>query len=128
MCGRRQTAHAKVRVAAQNRPVPTRARPIAEAVPLLPPLALAHNRWVDAEAGVVDEDAAVDLGGVHARDAPGEQSARGLFEVEREAEVFGEVVERAEREHAERLVRVDEQGGDRADRAVAAAGQTTRQA
>ena len=46
-----------------------------------------------------------------------------LVEVERDAEVLGEVVVRAERQHAERLVAAGDDVGDGVDGSVAAAGE-----
>ena len=52
----------------------------------------------------------------------GGDDARGRGEVERDAEVLGEVVERAEGKDAERHVAAGEGAGDGADGAVAAGG------
>ena len=52
----------------------------------------------------------------------GDDRLHRRVEVERDADVLGEVVERAERQHAERSLRADECRGDGADRSVAAGG------
>ena len=56
----------------------------------------------------------------------GDRTATASAELERNAEVLGEVVERAERQDAEGDAGVDQRRGDRADRAVAAAGDDQR--
>src|ERR671931_677162 len=115
-------AHVEERVAAQDgERRPEEGRPLAapQALPQLLPAA--YDARVEAEARIVDEDPAVHLAHVHRTDAPLADAARGLLDGERDAEVFREVVERAERQDAERLPRPREQRGHRAHRPVAAA-------
>src|SRR5256714_7869445 len=115
-------AHAHERVAAQDRERRAEeGRPLAAPAPLAQLLAPVHDARVEAEARIVDEDLAVDLAHVDRDDAPLADAARGLTRVERDFQVLREVVERAEREHAERTVSASERRSDRADRAVASA-------
>ena len=91
-----------------------------EALHLL--IARLDDRRVEAERRVVEEDLAVDLADVDAVDLPlGDQPDGGLG-IGRELEVAGEVVERAERQDAERHLAVHQHRGHGPDGAVAAAG------
>ena len=111
------------RIAPQHRQRgPDERRPFAAAEPLLLALAVAHDVGVEAETRVVDEGAAVDLGDVDLHPVAVDDRPDRFFEVGRHAGVAREVVQRAEGEHAERHRLVGERTGDRADRAVAAAG------
>ena len=49
-----------------------------------------------------------DFAHVNAHDAPRADRLCGHFHVERQTQIFGEVIERAEREHTERLIRAGE--------------------
>ena len=84
--------------------------------------ALLHDGRVEADARVVDEDAAVELADVDQLGLAVDDRLYRRVEVERNADVLGEVIERAERQHAERGLRADERRGDGAHRAVAAGG------
>jgi hypothetical protein len=77
---------------------------------------------VQAEARVVDEDPSVDLADVDRPGLSARQDRDRVGELERDAEVLGEVVQRAERENSEDDAGVDQRCRDRAHRAVAAAG------
>ena len=101
---------------------PRERQPLAAAEALLLAFAIANDVRVEAQARVVDEDPAVDLADVDPRRVPFGQERHRVVELERNAEVLGEVVERAERKDAEDDAAVDQRRRDGADRAVAAAG------
>ena len=90
---------------------------------LAQPLAGLDEARVDADRRVVDEDAIV-----HARrrrHASYGRAAIGLHgfrQIERDAGILREVIQRAEREHAKRRRRTGECSGDRADRSISATG------
>ena len=76
---------------------------------------------IDADRGIVDEDLAVDVGEIDtARMALGDGRG-GCLDLERDVKVLREMVERAERQHAEPHVRAGEGRRRRADGPVAAA-------
>jgi hypothetical protein len=93
------------------------------------PVSLAPERFpflddvgVDTNRGVVDEDAIVHRTDIDRPDLRGSYHADGLGQAERQAEIFREVIERAERENPERRGRIDDPRGNTADRPIAAAG------
>ncbi len=98
------------------------AAPFAAAQALLLALAVADDVRIEAEARVVDEDAAVHLADVDEHRPSSDDATHGRGDIERHAEIPGEMVERAEREHAECDLAADQRGDDGADGAVAAAG------
>jgi hypothetical protein len=100
---------------------PDKGRPLSPArfLPLL--LAAADDTRIEPQAGVVDEDPTVDLSDVDLGDAAFDDVFRGAREIERDLEVFREVIERAERQHPEHLVALRHDRSDRTDAAVAAA-------
>ena len=86
-----------------------------------PPFAVEHHVRIDADRGIVDEGLAIDLGKVDgALHALGDHLSR-LAEMERNAEVLGEMIERAERQNAEGNVGAGKHAGHGANAAVAAA-------
>ena len=96
-------------------------RPLA--VPLAPqPFPLLDDARIEADGGVVDEDAIVDLADVDSCEVSRRDDRDRLAKVERDVEILREVIEGAERENAERGLRADHAGRDAADGAVAAAG------
>ena len=95
--------------------------PFAEAERAPPLLARLDHVGIDADRRVVDEDAAVDLAHVDVARAPLRDEQRREFDDRRDAQVLGEVVERAERQHAERNARARQMPRRRADGPVAAA-------
>ena len=85
------------------------------------PFAVQHEIRIDADRGIVDEDLAIDLGEIDgALLALGDDADR-LREVERDAEILGEMVERAQRQDAEGNAGVRQHACDGANAAVAAA-------
>src|SRR5205085_12175103 len=98
-------SHVEERVAAQDgERRAEEGRPLAAAQTLAQLVSAAHDARVESEARIVDEDTAVDLAHVHRTDSPLADAARRLPDCERDAQVFREVVERAERQDAERLL------------------------
>jgi hypothetical protein len=89
-------------------------------VPQLLPL-FDHVR-IEADGRVVDEEAIVHLPDVHSRDVSRRDDRNRLMKIDRNLQVLGEVIEGAEREHAESRRRSEDAGRDAADGAVAAAG------
>ena len=85
-------------------------------------LAVDDHQWVKADRGIVDEGAAVDLGDIDAALVAGSDDRRRLGKVEGNAEIAGEMVERAERQQAHRRLAAGQRAGDRAHRPVAAGG------
>ena len=92
---------------------------------VLPPLAVDDHVGVEADRRVVDEHPAVDLGDVDPARAPGGDRGTGPLDLERHAKILGEVVERAQRQHAERHVRSGQEPGRRADGPVPATNHDT---
>jgi hypothetical protein len=80
------------------------------------------DRRIEPEDRIVDEDLAVDVADVERAHCPLRQELHRGRELDRDPEVAREVVEGAQGEHAEGDVAADQSGGDRTDRAVAAAG------
>ena len=99
---------------------PHERRPLAPPEALLLVLAVFHDAGIEADARVVDEDAAVDLPDVNERRLSFDDCARRECQVLRNAEVLREVVQGAERKDAELLLGAGDRGGDRADGAVPA--------
>ncbi len=95
--------------------------PLPAPQPLLLLLAVSHDARVEAEAGVVYEHPAVDLAHVHLHDAPLHDVPGRLFDVERDLEVLGEVIEGPERQDAHHLFAPRQDGRDGADGPVPAA-------
>jgi hypothetical protein len=69
----------------------------------------------------VDEHAAVDLSDVDLLHLAGEQGPDGRFEVQRDADIPGEMIERAYRQNAKRRIAPGQRAGDRIDRSIASA-------
>ena len=67
-----------------------------------PPFPIDDHVRVDADRGIVDEGLAVDLGEVDDTRAASGDGCRRFLDRQGDAEVLGEMVERAERQHAER--------------------------
>ena len=86
-----------------------------------PPFAIEHDVGIDADRGIVDEGLAIDLGKVDvALRAPGDHLGR-LAEMERDAEVLGEMIERPERQDTEGNLGAGKHAGHGANAAVTAA-------
>jgi hypothetical protein len=85
-------------------------------------LALHDHFGVEAEAGVVEEDAAVDGADVDGLGGAGGEDGDGRGEVGGDAEVGGEVVEGAAGDDAEADGGADEEGGNGVEGTVAAGG------
>ena len=103
-------------------------RPLAEAEPLLLMLAVAHQVDVQAEAGIVQEMAVADLADVDLDGMSGGDRLQRGRQFQRNAEVLREMVQRAERQHAEGHRLADQRRRHRVERAVAAAGHHRRAA
>ena len=88
------------------------------ALPLLA-LALLHDARIEADARIVEEDAAVYFADIHPGDFAGEKCLHRLLEFERDAQVFGEVIEGPHRQNAKGGIRADQRRRDRRDRSVA---------
>src|SRR4029453_15923082 len=86
------------------------------------PVALDDEIRVDADRRVVDEDLAVDLAEIDHAGLTASDCLRGALEVERKPEVLGEMIERSERNDAERHARSGEHACNGANAAVAASG------
>ena len=86
-----------------------------------PTLALGHHVGVDADQRVVDEDRAVDLPDIDRADVVRGDDRDRQLELERDAEILGEVVERADRQNPHGHAGAGEHARDAADRTVAAA-------
>jgi hypothetical protein len=84
--------------------------------------AVAHDVGIDAEAGVVQEDAAIDLAHIDLGRHALHRIGHGLVQIERNLQVLGEVVQRPQRQHAQPHRRAGQHRGHRVDGAVAAAG------
>jgi hypothetical protein len=95
--------------------------PLAAPLPLLGE-PFPDHAGIDAQAGVVDEDAPVEIAHVDVADVPGDDRLHGLRELQRNAGVLREVVQRAAGNHSESRVGLDGDRGDRTDRAVSAGG------
>ena len=95
------------------------ADPLAAPVPLLG-VPLPDHARVDAEARVVDEDAAVQIADVDVAHAAVDDRLDRLRELQRNAGVLGEVIQRAQWKHAERRVRLDRDARDGPDGSVPA--------
>ena len=67
---------------------------------------------VDADRRVVDEDSPVDLADVDTHAATAGDHADRLVDIRRQAEIPGEVIERAERQNTQRHVRTEQRAGD----------------
>ena len=114
-------ANVKKRIAAQNFERGAKKRiPLSVAEPLSL-LAPPHDVRVKSQTGIVNKYLSVDLSNVNFGNVTGNNRARRFFEVERNVQVFGEMIERAERQYAENLFRADQFRRDCADCAVAAA-------
>jgi hypothetical protein len=87
-----------------------------------PPVALDDEIRIDADRRVIDEDLAIDLAEIDHAGLAATDCRRGAVEVEREAEILGEMIERSERNDAERHPRSSEHTRHGADAAVAASG------
>ena len=86
------------------------------------PVALDDEIRVDADRRVVDKDLAVDLAEIDHAGLTASDCLRGALEVERKPEVLGEMIERSERNDAERHARSGEHACHGANAAVAASG------
>ena len=74
-------------------------------------LALGHQVRVDAEGGVVDEDAPVHRADIDGSDPPGSDDPHCAFEVERQPEIPRKVVQGAERQNPQWEIRAGEHRG-----------------
>ena len=95
-------SHTKPGIAPENQSDGEHERhPFAVAVTLLF-LALAHDVWIEADARIVHEYAAVDLSDIHFCHSAGEDVANGGLDAGRDARILGEVIQGADRENAKR--------------------------
>ena len=90
--------------------------------PPIQPFALGEHRRVQPDAGVVQKQVSIDFADVYRRRIALRDQRQRRFEVERDAEVLREVVEGAERQHAERLAGVDKMPRHGCNRAVTPSG------
>jgi hypothetical protein len=81
-------------------------------------LAMPHNTWVESQARIVEKHPAVDLPYVDTRRRTRTNGPHSPFQIERDAEVFGKMVQRAERQDAERRFRPNEGRGNSVDCAI----------
>ena len=98
-------------------PPPARRRPACYGPPLLA-LALLHDARIEAYARIIEEDAAIYLADIHSGDFAGEKCLHRLLELERDAQVFGEVIKGPHRQYAKGGIRADERRRHRRDRSV----------
>ena len=88
--------------------------------------ALVYKAGIKTQARIVEEDLSVDLPDIDLDRVVCDDRSRGSFQVERNLQILGEVVERAERQNSQRLVGVDQRRCDCVDRTVAAPGNNGR--
>ena len=96
-------------------------QPLAAAEAFALQVAVDDHQRIEADGAVVDERAAVHLGDVDPPLGAGGDQRRRFVEVGRNAEIAGEMVERAERQDAEPGRAVRDRAGGGADGPVAAA-------
>src|SRR5262245_5632076 len=102
-------AHIKKRKAAQNKQRGiNKCSPFAQPAPLMA-LAVTNNLRVQADAGIVDKNAFIDRADININAVSASNDANGFFKVERDAQVFGEMIERTKRQNAEYFVSADKQ-------------------
>ena len=83
---------------------------------------LAHEMRVEAHARIVHEYSAVDLADIHLGDLTGEEIADSSIEVQRNADIFGEMVQRTHRQNTERCISACELAGHCIDGPVTSSG------
>jgi hypothetical protein len=81
---------------------------------------MAHEVWIEANTRIVNEHPAVDLANVHFPDFAGEEIIDGSFEVRRNINVFGKMVQGSHRQNTKRGVGARQFAGDGVDCSVAA--------
>ena len=81
-----------------------------------------HDAGIDPNRRVVHEERPVHLADIHVSDVSGGDDGDSLAKIERDVEIPGEVVERAEREDAKGRRRFPDARHDAAHRAVASGG------
>src|SRR6476659_8204450 len=81
--------------------------PLAAALPLLA-FALLHNTRIEADTGIVEENASIYFADIDADDFAGEQGLHRLLELKRDTQILGEMVESSHRQHAENGILVDQ--------------------
>src|ERR1700674_2345039 len=64
--------------------------------------ALAHDARIDAEAGIVEENATVDLTNIHGYGMAGDEIASRAFQILRNVQIFCEMIQGAERKNTQR--------------------------
>ena len=79
----------------------------------------ANNPGIDADTGVVQEDMPVNFAHVDVRDAPGHNRGDRTFQLQRDLQVFCEMIERAERQYPQRSPGADQRASNRVHSAVA---------
>src|SRR5271170_264244 len=109
-------------IAPHKRPCGEHERCALDISPALHLFPLAHKMRIEAYAGIVDEDAPVNLPDIHLRDLAGEEIANGGLEAQWNAGVLGKMVQCAHRQHAERGVGARQLAGQGVDRSVATPG------
>ena len=115
--------HAEKRIAAQGRHQrPAEGQPLAPSQPALLLFAVAHDIGIQAQAGIVQENAAIHFAHVdlvqHALRHIGDRR----IERQRNIQILGEMVQGTQRQDAKRRAAADNDGGDGIDGAVASAG------
>src|SRR5882724_502831 len=91
------------RITAQHRNGgPDVRRPLTPAQPLLL-RALANDAWIQAEAGIVDEDVVVNLAKINFYDVTFDDGLNGGLKLERNMQVLGEMIHCPQRQNAERF-------------------------
>ena len=101
---------------------PGKRGPFAPAEVSAQDFATLHEARVQAETGTIEEQPTVDPPDVHAHHAPAAHVRDSRLDLERNAEILREVIERAERKHAEWHARPQHRARDRIHGSVATAG------
>ena len=83
---------------------------------------LANEVWIEAHARIIHEHAAVDLADITLVTWPGEEITDGGFEVERNTDILGEMVQRAHRQNTKRCIGARELAGHGIDGPVTSPG------
>ena len=98
---------------------PEKRRPLAARETVLLRFAAGNNLGINPEVGIVDENPAVHFTHVHGRDFSLCERSHRLLQIERDAQVLREMVQRADRQHSQNLVLPGQFCRDRANRSVA---------
>ena len=85
-------------------------------------LTLPDDARIKSQTRIVKKHSTVDFAHINLRLASFQTDSRRALKVERDVQIFGEVIECAEREYAERAVCVKQDGSDGVDRSIATSG------